>query len=75
MEIIDRRRAFSERKWHKPVDPSEDIVENVKQLVLVQRDYLNLYLKVLYSLCDKKSEADNLIKQKQKLILDLPKLN
>lgn len=66
------RRNFSERKWHKPINPNEEKEETVKQLLNIQLRYLKEYIYQLLYLLD--NDIDNLNKmilEKQDFILSL----
>jgi hypothetical protein len=71
-DSISVRRGFSERKWHKPLNPNEDKISTIKKLLGVQIKYLGLYISQLAFLLDGELESvSEMIREKQSFIYTL----
>lgn len=71
-QLIATRRNFSERKWHKPVDPNQDVTEHVMQIVLTNVSFIKLYIDVLFEMDLIMETLIERIEKKQDYILSLP---
>lgn len=71
-QLIATRRNFSERKWHKPVDPNQDVTEHVMQIVLTNVSFIKLYIDVLFEMDLIMETLMKRIERKQDFIISLP---